>query len=470
MANDAVFIYPPIKFGTKEEFTFPPLGILYIATYAKKMGLSVKFIDSLIEGGTMEEIATSITNENPKMVCFSVMSCQVLNALKLASRLKEKNKDIKIVVGGSHIASTKDELFKYTKDVDYLMYGEAEKAFYDLYNAKDEEDLSKVSGLIYRLGDSIKINPNVPISNLDELPFPDLSLVKLDGYNSYYVKSLPVATIMGTRGCVFRCTFCDQFATMGRKFRHRSPKNIVDEIEHNLKNFGTKDIVFKDSTFTNNKEWVYGICKELMDRDLKINWTCNTRVSMVDENMLKAMKDAGCYMIAFGIEAGAQHILNLMKKGTRVEQAHEAIELCKKAGIETTGYFMIGNPGEKEEDVLETIKLAKKIDLDYASFGVTIAYPNTEMYTWALENKCSIDKQWYMKETDSEIGLTGESTQGTLERDDFPVARQLELCKKANKEFYFRPSYVIKRLTKIRSFGDIARTLKSVAKIANFIS
>ena len=465
MTSDVVFIYPPIKFGTKENLTYPPLGVLYIATYAKKMGLSVKFIDSLIEGGTIEEVTASITNENPKFVCFSVMSCQVLNALKLASKIKEHNKDIKIVVGGPHIASTKDELFKYTKDVDYLMYGEGEKAFYELYNAKNEEDLSKISGLIYKSGDSIKINPAEPIQNLDELPFPDLNLVKLNSYNGYYVKSLPVATIMGTRGCIFRCTFCDQFATMGRHFRHRSPKNIVDEIEHNLKNFGTRDIVFKDSTFTYNKEWVYGICKEIMDRNLKINWACNTRVSMVDEELLRTMKDAGCYIIAFGIESGSQQVLNMMKKGTKVEQAYEAIRLCKKAGIETTGYFMIGNPGEKEEDVLKTIKLAKEIDLDYALFGVTIAYPNTEIYFWALENKCLIDKEWYMKETDSDIVAARKISNGTLNREDFPLERQLELCKKAKKEFYLRPFYIIKKLSKIRNFSDISRNLKAIVKI-----
>ena len=465
MAKDAVLIYPPIKFGSKESFTYPPMGILYIATYAKKMGLSVKFIDSLIEGGTKEEIAASIVNENPKFVCFSIMTCQIHSAMKLAEMIKNTNKDIKIAFGGSHIASTKEELFHFTKDVDYLMYGEAEKSFYELYNAKNEEDLSKISGLIYRAGDAIKINPNVPIQNLDELPFPDLSLTKLYAYNGYYVKSLPVATVMGTRGCPFRCTFCDQFATMGREFRFRSPKNIVDEIEHNHDTFGVRDFVFKDSTFTCNKPWVYDICKEIVDRKLRINWSCNTRVSMVDEPMLKAMKEAGCYMIAFGIESGSQHVLNMMKKGTTVEQAYKAIRLCKEANIEITGYFMIGNPGESEEDAIKTIELAKEIDLDYATFGVTIAYPNTEIYHWALQNNCLKDRQWYMKEVDTDIVGTREINGGALDKEDFPLDVQLELCKRANKEFYFRPSYIIKKITKIRSFSDLTRNLKAAAEI-----
>ena len=467
MASDVVFIYPPIKFGTTESFTYPPLGLLYVATYAKKMGLSIKFIDSVVEGGNLKEIVKSITSENPKLVCFSIMSCQILNALKIASEIKQKNNAIKIVFGGSHVASTKEELFKYTKNIDYLVYGEAENAFYDLYNAKNEEDLSRVSGLIYRQGDYIKTNPNVPIQNLDELPFPDLSLVKLDKYVGYYTKTLPVSTIMGTGGCVFRCTFCDQFATMGRKFRHRSPKNIVDEMEQNLKKFGTRDFIFKDSTFTNNKEWVYDICKELKARNLKVNWTCNTRVSMVDEPLLKAMKGAGCYMVAFGIESGSQHVLNLMKKGTKVEQAYTATDLCRKVGIETVGYFMIGNPGEKEEDALKTIELAKKISLDYASFGVTIAYPNTEIYHWAIEHNCLDDREWYMKETDINIvgntisGISG----GALDRKEFPLKRQMELCKKANREFYFRPSYIARKLTKIRSLNDVTKYAKAAMEI-----
>ena len=465
MASDAVFIYPPIKFGSVEKFTYPPMGILYIATYAKKMGLSVKFIDSLIEGGTMEHIAASIVNEKPKFVCFSVMTCQIHAGMKIAARIKELDNNIKIIFGGSHIASTKEELFSFTNNVDYLMYGEAEKSFYELYNAKNEEELSKISGLIYRQGDKIKVNPNAPIQNLDELPFPDLSLTKLHAYNGYYVKSLPVATVMGTRGCPFRCTFCDQFASMGREFRFRSPKNIVDEIEHNNKAFGVRDFIFKDSTFTCKKEWVYEICKEITDRGLKINWSCNTRVSMVDTCLLKAMKDAGCYMIAFGIEAGTQHVLNLMKKGTRVEQAYEATELCKQAGIESTGYFMIGNPGETEEDALKTIELAKEIDLDYVTFGVTIAYPNTEIYYWALEHNCLSDRQWYMKEADTDIIGTREINGGALDRKEFPLERQIELCKRANKEFYFRPSYIIKKVSKIRNFSDITRNLRAAAEI-----
>lgn len=467
MTSDAVFIYPPIKFGTTESFTYPPLGILYIATYAKEKGVSVKFIDSLIDGGTPDEIVSSILKENPKFVCFSIMSCQVLNALKLASKIKEQDKNVKIIFGGSHVASTKSELFNFSKDIDYLMYGEGEVAFYQIYNAKNEEDLSKISGLIYRSGDSVKINQMKPVENLDTLPFPDLSLVKLNSYQGYYVKSLPVSTIMGTRGCVYRCTFCDQFASMGREFRHRTPKNIVDEMEHNLKTFGARDFIFKDSTFTNNEEWVYGICNEIKNRGLKINWSCNTRVSMVNEKILRAMKEAGCYMIAFGIEAGSQHVLNLMKKGTKVEQAYTATALCKEAGIETLGYFMIGNPGEKEEDALKTIKLSQEISLDYAGFGVTIAYPNTEIFKWAVENNCLNDKQWYMKENDINItaNTISEIKGGSLDRPEFPVERQIELCKRANKEFYLRPSYVFKRIMKIRSFDDIKTNLKAVIEI-----
>src|SRR3989344_6247815 len=143
MTSDVVFIYPPINFGTTTSFTYPPLGILYVATYAQKKGVSVKVIDSLIEGGTQEEIVASILKENPKFICFSIMSCQVLNALKLAAKIKEQNKDVKIVFGGSHVASTKEELFQYTKAIDYLLYGESEVAFYQLYSAKTKEEFSK---------------------------------------------------------------------------------------------------------------------------------------------------------------------------------------------------------------------------------------------------------------------------------------------------------------------------------------
>ena len=142
----------------------------------------------------------------------------------------------------------------------------------------------------------------------------------------------------------------------------------------------------------------------------------------------------------------------------------KAVSICKKVGLETTGYFMIGNPGETEEDALKTIKLSKKLDLDLATFGVTTAYPGTELYNWAIENNCLDNRFWYMKKNMKSSNIIRE-LDGNLNLSDFPPERQAALVKKANREFYFRPSYVLKRAVKIRSYSDIKRLIKSVKEL-----
>ena len=232
-----VLVYPPMVFAKKRGFGFPPLGVLYIASFLQKKGIGVKIIDSFIEGQTLKELVEEILEEKPRIVGFSAMTCQVNAVLDIAEELKKRDPSLKIIVGGPHIRSTKEELFKFTKNVDFLFYGEGEFTFYNLVKAL-ENDLSfdEIRGLIYKKNGRVAVNePPQLIQNLDELPFPNPDLVDIKKYDSYYAKSLPLTSIMASRGCPFHCTFCDSYATHGRILRLRSPKNIVDEIEHNYK-------------------------------------------------------------------------------------------------------------------------------------------------------------------------------------------------------------------------------------------
>lgn len=442
------------------------MGILYIATFLKKKNVDVKVIDSFIEGHTLKELTEKILKEEPDIVGFSIMTCQVNAFLEIAKELKKMDPSLRICCGGSHIGSTREELFKFTKDIDFLFYGEGEYTFYKFIKAfKKNLSFEEIDGLIYKKDKEVIINkPPKPIQNLDDLPFPDLNLVDIKKYDSYYAKSLPLTSIMASRGCPFNCTFCDAYATHGKTLRLRPPKNIVDEIEHNHKKHKIKQVMIKDSTFTVNKKWVYEICSDIKKRGLKINWTCNTRVDMVDEELLKTMKDSGCHMVMFGIESGSQKILDMLHKGITIEQIRRSISLCKKVGIETTGYFMIGNPGETEEDAHKTLKLAKELDLDLATFGVTVAYPGTELYDWALENNALPDRFWYMKK-DMKISNSIREMDGNLHLINLSPEKQAELIKKANRSFYLRPSFIFKQLTKLKRISDLKRAIKSVKEL-----
>jgi len=461
-----VLVYPPAIFGKKEGLGLPPLGILYLASFLKKKGISVAVIDALIQGHALEELLDEILKNDPEIVGLSAMTCQILPALEIASGLRKKKPTLRIIVGGHHINATKGELFGFTNDVDFLFYGEGEREFYTLVTALDKkEPLEKIRGLIFKKNGAVVINePPLPIIDLDELPFPDLDLLKIDAYDIYYAKSLPMTSLLASRGCPYNCIYCSASMVQGKKFRQRSPVNVVDEIEHNYKKYGIKQFAVKDSTFTADKKWVYAICSEIQKRNLKIHWTCNSRANLLDEDLLKAMKKSGCYFIAFGIESGSQKILDVLRKGIMVQEVKEGLALCKKMGMKRIGTFMIGNPTETEADARETLQMIKNLDLDLAFTFATIAYPGTPIYEWAVQNKALFDRFWYMKRT--EVAFAGNwETNGTLKLEGFSQEKVMEMVKKANKSFYFRPSFIWGRIKELRGIAGIKRNYRSLKKL-----
>ena len=465
MACDVLLIYPSTDLGRRVKFGFPPLGVLYLASFLEREGVEVKVVDCEIKGYSLKKVVDLVKTEKPSLLCISIMTPQVVSCLKIAHAVK-KDCNTKIVVGGPHISSTLEELFQFTSAIDFLIYGEGEHTLFELYMAlKKKRDLNKIDGLIHRKNKKIiKNGSRELISDLDSLPFPNLRLVNIKDYDSYYAKSLPLTSMISSRGCPYNCTFCDQYATHGRKLRLRSPKNIVDEIEKNYYELSIKQIVFKDSTFTINKSWVKELCNEIKRRGLKLNWTCNSRVDQIDRETLKNLKSSGCYMILFGIESGSQEVLNNINKNIKIQQIRNAVNLCKEYKIETTGYFMVGNPGDNEKTILKSIKLAKELDFDLATFGVTVAYPNTELFNWAVNKKVLTDKKWYMC-TDSTKSAGTRTLRGNLNLESFPVNKQANMAKKANIEFYLRPRYILKRLMRIRNLNGFKRLLKSAKEI-----
>lgn len=461
-----VLVYPPMSYGKKRGFGFPPLGVLYLAAALKKKGVNqVRVIDAFIEGYTLEGLARDILNEGPDIVGFSSMTCQVSSVLDIAKELKRRQPHIKIAVGGPHISATKEELFSFTTDIDFLIYGEAEESFYQLVSRLEVGKFEGIGGLAYKKDNQPIINgPPQPINNLDEIPFPDLGLLNLRKYDSYYARSLPLAYIMGSRGCPFNCIYCNVSATYGSTLRLRSPQNIVDEMVNHNKRYGIRQFMFKDSTFTLQKDWVYEICSEIARRSLKINWTCGTRPNLVDAELLAAMKESGCYLIFFGIEAGTQKVLDALGREMTITQIKEGITLCKKAGIRAEGNFMVGSPLEKEGDARKTIKLAKGLGFDMVTFGVTVAYPGTKLYHWAVNNNMLPDKYWYMKR-DLRPSDYNREVNGNLNLPGFPPDKQVEIAREADRGFYLRFSYILKSFSKIRGFYDIRRGVKGIKEL-----
>jgi radical SAM superfamily enzyme YgiQ (UPF0313 family) len=298
------------------------------------------------------------------------------------------------------------------------------------------------------------------IENLDSLPIPSRELIDMKKYSAHLkTQNTPATTIMTSRGCPFQCIYCSKPIT-GSKLRSVSPENVIKEIEHLINNYGIKEIIFYDDSFTLDRERAIKICDLIIQKNIRIKWQCETRVNLVDEGLLKKMKQAGCATIAYGIESGSNRVLNILKKGITTEQIKTAVGMTKKAGIQTIGYFMLGIPGETEKEITQTINFAKSLSLDFAQFAIATAYPGTELYQMAKEqNKLTND--W----SKSIYALGGKPTVSLSEID---IDKLYKYAKKAYHEFYFRPKYILNRIKKIKSPKNLIynlRGLKTLIKI-----
>ncbi|GAG26856.1 unnamed protein product, partial [marine sediment metagenome] len=222
----------------------------------------------------------------------------------------------------------------------------------------------------------------------------------------------------------------------------------LKEIELLIEKYKIKEIIFYDDTFTLNRERIIRLCQLLIEKNLNIKWKCETRVNLIDEELLQLMKEAGCYLIGYGIESGNQRILNILKKGITIEQVEKAVRITKKAGIETLGYFMFGIPGETEKEIKETINFAKSLNLDFAQFSIATAYPGTELYQIA-KSSGKVPKDW----ESSFYALAGQGK--ILSLCELPPPTLKNYLKIAYRSFYLRPSFLFHKLIKIRSFGTL---------------
>jgi len=259
-----------------------------------------------------------------------------------------------------------------------------------------------------------------------------------------------------SRGCPFQCLFCDR-PQLGKVFRARSAKSIVDEMEECAK-MGIQEIFIYDDTFGVDRQRVLDICKEIKKRGLSIAWDIRTRVNTVDREVLEALKKAKCQRIHYGVEAGTQKILNVLRKGITLKQVEDAFRITREVGIQTAGYFMIGSPTETKEDILQTIKFMKKIDPDYVHITITTPFPATDLYLMAQRENVLTKDVWRDFAENPKPGFIPPIWEKNLLR-----AELLSLLKNAYRSFYFRPGYILKRIFQLKSPKDLFQ--KSLAAL-----
>jgi radical SAM superfamily enzyme YgiQ (UPF0313 family) len=432
----------------------PPLGICYLAAMLEKEGYDVNIIDAEAERLTIDALVKKVEDLKPSMIGLTCTTPMVASVKRTAEALKNILPDSKIVVGGPHVTAVPEDLLK-EKYIDIAVIGEAEYTIVELTkHIEGNKSLKGCKGIAFKEdGKVIMTEPRPLIENLDELPFPARHLLKIDKYKHATIVERKTkrnyTNIMSSRGCPFRCIFCGSRTTFGGVARFRDPKLVVDEIEECYNKYDIGMFGFSDDTLTLKKEHIIEICNEIIKRKLDIAWFAQARVSTVDKEMLELMKKAGCEAVHYGYESGSQEILNNIKKGITLQQAIDATKITKEVGIKIHGYFMIGNPGETAETVKQTIDFAKELDPDTAQFTIATPFPGTELYDiFSSQNhdlKEFKDYRWY----NDVVFVPKDMTKEQL----------LKLHKKAYKEFYLRPRYIIRSIKRLKSLTSIKQTI-----------
>ena len=433
----------------------PPLGLAYIGAILEQHGYPVTVKDFQADSQGFENDLNFLLTEKYDFLGFSATTPQINTALKMARHVKTQRPDVVVIFGGVHPSVMSDEVLA-NETVSLVVRGEGEQTMLEIVSGKP---WAEISGMSYKENDKIIHNPNRPlVENLDDLPDPAYHLLPVEKYHptTGAYKQLPAISVLATRGCPSVCTYCHR--QLGKKIRTRSGKRVAAEVKRLHDNYGIKEICFYDDTFTINKNEVYSFIEELKSYKLPITYVCFSRVDSVDYPLLKAMHDSGCHQICFGVESTNKQILRNIKKGISMEMVTRAVKDTQKAGIEARIALMIGNPGETEETVMDSVSFAIKLEPDLVIFNVTTPYPGTEMFKWADENGCLITKDWDLYDLKHQVM-------------NLPTLSSKEINKlytKAYRKFYFRPRYVLKHLLKMRTKNDVMNAfngLRAVLKI-----
>ncbi|MBU0957630.1 MAG: B12-binding domain-containing radical SAM protein [Nanoarchaeota archaeon] len=421
---------------------YPPLGLAYLAAYAEEKGHEVKVIDSEAEGYGYEDINKIAKKFEPDLVGMSTYCTTLNKAYRVAENLK-KIIDVKVVLGGAQ-ATLEPEKTLSNKNIDFVIYGEGEKSLGELMEVLngDVKEFSKVKGLVYKNSKGeIKVNKKRElIKDLDEIPLPARHHFPMNLYHSSAnLRGKRTLNIMTSRGCPYQCTYCAGSLIFGTNFRFVSTDKVIEEIKQMRDEYKIDSIQFYDETFTVNRKRVIELCDKMIKDKLNLTWSCFTRVNLVDKELLKKMKDAGCYLIFYGFESGVQRLLNMINKGITLEQSLKAVKMTHEVGIETWGSFILGLPSETKEETKETIEFALKLNPTFIQFPIAIPFPGTKMHEQALQHG-KLKEDWDNFTAWDEVVYV---TKGRSEKE------LKEAVKNAYKKFYLRPSYIINRMKSI---------------------
>jgi len=386
MGTDCVLVYPYFmaydSTQRRQRSPLPPLGLLYVGAALERAGYSVKVLDCTFLSG-VEEAKEALRRLSPRLVGIYSMITFARHAIAMAR--EARGLGVPVVFGGPD-PSLDPGKYLGRRAGDFVVIGEGEVTAVELVNCLlNGSDPRGVKGVAFiREDGGISQTPRrEPIQDLDLAPFPDRSLVENERYRRVWLEDhgFAMTLIITSRGCPFGCHFCsNHVAPFGRRYTYRSPSNVVSELDEVVNDYGYDRVWFADDVFTINRRRTLALCEEIVRRGPRFTWSCLTRADLVDEEVLKAMKRAGCDIIYFGVESGSQRMLDLMNRAMTVQEIVEGTLAAKRAGIRIHTFLLLGFPGETYSSIQDTIRIVKRISPDEFSFTIAYPLPGTELF------------------------------------------------------------------------------------------
>ncbi|MBN1912819.1 MAG: radical SAM protein [Candidatus Omnitrophica bacterium] len=439
----------------------PPLNLLYLLSFLHSKGFKGDIVDCNIEADPIKAVLKKIKEEKYSFVGFTTTTPLVHRIYELSDMIKKNYPDIIQLAGGPH-ATFMSENFLENSQIDFVVRGEGENTLLELLQDKST---SEINGLSYRRDTKIIHNPDREIiKDLNTLPIPEYELLPVEKYlpSVDTAKRLPVFHLMTSRGCPMKCIFCVGNLMFNKTWRMQSAARMAEECQMAAEKFGARQIRFIDDNFVLNNKRVEEFSRLMIKKGLhkKLVWSCAARIDSVNQEILPLMKEAGCFLVYFGIESGNEGILQKIDKKITKKQIREATALTRRFGLESRASFVIGLPTETKETVLETIEFARSLKLDYASFSIAVPYPGTELYEIAKrENRITTDKWDNYIQT---VGFTKKSPvycpPGIAEED------LKRLQKYAFRRFYFYHWRVLRKIAALRHKDEITRFFNILTK------
>ncbi len=439
------------------QITFPPIELALLAAVLRRAGAEPFVRDYPARGEGWARYVADLKALEPDFVLVNVVTATAAGDFQACAAAKETlGPKAMTAAKGEYMEALGVEALRDHPEVDVGFHGEVERVIEKFHRG---EALATLPGVIYRDGAAadgpgrIHRNPGHPVvDNLDELPYPARDLLENELYRSPE-SGRPLTVIHGNRGCPAHCIFCPAGVISGFSVRYRSPANVLGEIEECVERFGIDEFLFHGDTFTLNKSWTIELCERIVERGLKIRWGCNSRVDTLDDERAAAMKRAGCWVVAFGVETGNQDLLDRMKKAATLADAERAVAVCKRHGLRTHAFFVIGLPWETEATLAQTLDFARKLDTDFFDFNIAYPLPGTEFYEMAVAEN--------LFEAPPETGGYARAAVGSYE---LSAERLTEWRRQALLAMYLRPGYIARTLLKSRSPRVTANYVRAGAR------